>query len=258
MARVHLEAAPELGFVEPKPQHVAVAEALRLAIALGRFAPGDRLPPERDLAASLGVGRMTLRQGIRLLNEEGLVRTSRGRTGGSVVAETRQPVVGTSDLILSANERIRENYEFRLSVEPVAARLCAQRATKAQLKTIAELAEATPESLARYRALDSRFHLAIGEACGNGLILDGVRRARADFFIWADAVWILSETLSEETETSGEQHRAIANAVVKGDPVRAERNMTTHLEWSYSSFAARLPLGRSPVTRSTGSRRSPR
>jgi DNA-binding FadR family transcriptional regulator len=239
---MRLDAIPELGFVEPKPQHIAVAEAIRLAIALGRYLPGERLPSERDLAASLGVGRMTLRTAIRLLNDEGLLLTSRGRSGGSTIAETKQRKDRKRELVKRARDELRENYEFRLAIEPVAARLCAERATKLERSTISQLANVTPDSLVQYRALDSRFHLAIGEACGNGPLLEAVRQARADFFIWADAVWILSETLSDETETSGEQHLAITNAINESDATQAEQNMTMHLEWSRSSFATRLQL----------------
>src|SRR5690242_98595 len=68
----------------------ACVEHLATAIRLGVFAEGERLPPERELAERLGVGRATLRDAIGALREAGLVTTSRGRTGGTVRSEERR------------------------------------------------------------------------------------------------------------------------------------------------------------------------
>ena len=70
------------------PAHVQIAEWLRAGIAAGELTPGDRLPGERDLAAQLGVSRMTLRQALSELESTGdLVRVP-GRSGGAFVAES--------------------------------------------------------------------------------------------------------------------------------------------------------------------------
>src|SRR5512135_2725729 len=63
----------------------SIVELLGTAIRLGVFGEGERLPPERDLAERLRVGRATLREAIGALREAGLVTTSRGRSGGTVV-----------------------------------------------------------------------------------------------------------------------------------------------------------------------------
>ncbi len=70
-----------------KPLHVTIAEQLAAAIASGALAPGDRLPPERHLAESLGVSRMTVRQALGDLERDGLLRRVVGRAGGTFVAE---------------------------------------------------------------------------------------------------------------------------------------------------------------------------
>ena len=69
------------------PLHVAIAEQLAAAIASGRLAAGERLPPERRLAESLGVSRMTVRQALGELERDGLLRRVVGRTGGTFVRE---------------------------------------------------------------------------------------------------------------------------------------------------------------------------
>ena len=68
------------------PAHVQIEDRVAEAIAGGELRPGDRLPPERDLAERLGVSRMTLRQSLDSLERRGLVIRVRGRTGGTFVA----------------------------------------------------------------------------------------------------------------------------------------------------------------------------
>ncbi|MFI6905624.1 GntR family transcriptional regulator [Nonomuraea sp. NPDC050394] len=71
------------------PAHVQIERWLLEAIARGEIAPGDRLPGERDLAARLGVSRMTLRQALATLEARGVLVRTQGRGGGAFVAEPR-------------------------------------------------------------------------------------------------------------------------------------------------------------------------
>lgn len=71
------------------PLHAAIAEQVASAIAAGRLAAGTRLPPERHLAESLGVSRMTVRQALGALEREGLLRRVVGRAGGTFVREPK-------------------------------------------------------------------------------------------------------------------------------------------------------------------------
>ncbi|WP_327085694.1 GntR family transcriptional regulator [Nonomuraea sp. NBC_01738] len=69
------------------PAHVQIERWLLGAVASGEMAPGDRLPGERDLAARLGVSRMTLRQALGTLEARGVLVRTQGRTGGAFIAE---------------------------------------------------------------------------------------------------------------------------------------------------------------------------
>ena len=82
------------------PLHVTIAEQVAAAIASGQLAPGTQLPPERHLAESLGVSRMTVRQALGELEREGLLRRVVGRAGGTFVREpeTERPPAGTAGL----------------------------------------------------------------------------------------------------------------------------------------------------------------
>src|SRR4051812_20427510 len=99
--------------------HQAVAEAIRRWIALGTYAPGERLPSERELAEQFAVGRMTVRRAIGELATEGLVATTRGRAGGTTVQPATSVLrdVTLEDLLAA----VRDSFEFRLAVEPAAA-----------------------------------------------------------------------------------------------------------------------------------------
>lgn len=71
------------------PAYVQIIDWIDAAVALGELSPGDRLPSERELAAKLGVSRMTLRQALATLEARGLVNRSIGRRGGTFVASPK-------------------------------------------------------------------------------------------------------------------------------------------------------------------------
>jgi GntR family transcriptional regulator len=70
-------------------KHAEISAEIEQAMASGALAPGDRLPPERTLAASHGVSRMTVRQALQTLEARGLLRRAIGRSGGSFVAQPK-------------------------------------------------------------------------------------------------------------------------------------------------------------------------
>ena len=88
-----------------KPLHVAIAAQLAAAVAAGQLGPGARLPPERRLAESLGVSRMTVRQALGELERDGLLRRVVGRTGGTFVCEPTGERHSSSAAGLSAELR---------------------------------------------------------------------------------------------------------------------------------------------------------
>src|SRR5919204_4046346 len=80
------------------PAHAQIEEWLEGEIAHGRLAPGDRLPPERELAGRLRVSRMTLRQALASLERRGLVSRQVGREGGTFVDEPKLELAGLAGL----------------------------------------------------------------------------------------------------------------------------------------------------------------
>jgi len=118
-----------------KPLHVAIAAQLVAAIASGQLVPGARLPPERRLAESLGVSRMTVRQALGELERDGLLRRVVGRAGGTFVREPdverhpaaaaglsaelrRQGLAAGAELISATVEPARRRTAAALGLEP--------------------------------------------------------------------------------------------------------------------------------------------
>jgi DNA-binding FadR family transcriptional regulator len=215
-----------LGPVSTVAAYELVLEQLRRSIHLGHFGLGDKLPPERELAKQLGVSRTTVREAVRVLEGEGLVQIRRGSAGGIIVRpETARP----ADL----RKRLREFEEiidFRLAVEPMAARLAAERRTKAD---IADLEQAFTRleaivvgqgPVSDWLRLDGEYHLLIARIARNERLARAVEDARAGMFMPIGAVWGGLE------ERAHLMHAEVQQAIVDGDAERAAAAMTAHIE----------------------------
>ena len=110
-----------------KPLHSTIANQLAAAIADGRLAPGTRLSPERKLAASLGVSRMTVRQALGELERAGLLRRVVGRSGGTFVRDATDMVAGVNGLSAALRREARAGRAELVStqVEPAGKRTAA-------------------------------------------------------------------------------------------------------------------------------------
>jgi DNA-binding FadR family transcriptional regulator len=85
--------------IQPLRAHEYVAEQVHRHIALRLIAPGESLPPERELAAIFGVGRPTVQHALRVLEAEHLVETRRGRRGGTFVTAPDEDAGAMDDLM---------------------------------------------------------------------------------------------------------------------------------------------------------------
>src|SRR3982750_4797587 len=152
-----------------------VISQLREMIHRGDLRPGDRLPPERDLAKLLGVSRPTLRAGIRSLTAVGILQSRQG--AGTFVAKAEEsPSPDTSALrLLSALHGFTsdEMFEARLALEMSIAGLAAERATSEQMTLMAEEITGMYASLSdpeQYLVHDMQFHQTIAAASQNRIL----------------------------------------------------------------------------------------
>ncbi len=206
-------------------------ERLLQTIKLGVVAHGEKLPPERELAAQLGISRVTLREAIRALQDAGYLDVRRGRYGGAfVVYEPPNP--RTDDLRRAVNEMGQSDLEdaltFRMAVECGAVQVLActelgseQRATLAH--RLAEVNEAAPGD---YRRLDTAFHLAIAELTGSALLAGACADARLRVTDLLNAIPVLRPNIQH----AAVQHAAIVAAILARDPDGARRAVAEHLE----------------------------
>jgi len=210
-------------------------ERLLRAVRLGLVPPGERLPPERELAPRLGVSRVTLRLAIRALEAGGYVESRRGRGGGTFVRhrpdEDRSERAARRVLREVGAERVADALDLRRVLEPGAAELAAERAGPAQAARLAELADATARAGEDgYRAADVRLHLAIAEVAGSPSLVAAVDDVQARLTDLLLAFPRLGPALAH----SDQQHRAVVRAIGDRDPARARAAMLEHVEASAS------------------------
>jgi GntR family L-lactate dehydrogenase operon transcriptional regulator len=184
----------------------------------------DRLPAERELAARLGVSRVTVRDALRELADAGYVETRRGRSGGTFVI--RRPAPPAS---IDAAE-LTNSLIFRRAVEIGAAEAAASAAlSREQRGALSDaLAAAKAADLNDYRQADSRLHLAIADASGSPSLAASVVDARVRMVDLLDAIPMLEVNLVH----SNDQHARIVAAILAGNPDCAREAMDEHVEGS--------------------------
>ena len=220
--------ARSLGPVAAIPAHELVLAQLRRSIHLGHFGAGDRLPPERELAKLLGVSRTTVREAVRVLEGEGLVEIKRGSSGGISV---RPQSLGRTELRRRMRE-FEEIIEFRLAVEPMAARLAAERRTKSDLAAlkkafdwVAALAATGAEgAVSDWVRADGEYHLTIARISRNKRLENAIEESRAGMFMPIGAVFGRLESHAHL------MHEELYHAIANGEPDRAAAAMTAHVQ----------------------------
>jgi GntR family transcriptional regulator, transcriptional repressor for pyruvate dehydrogenase complex len=206
-------------------------ERLATAIRLGVYPYGSRLPPERELAARMGVSRATLREAIAALRTANLVRTTRGRGGGTVVdLPPATPGTGGGPASLTAPlDVLMDSLVFRRIVEPGACYLAASRTLteeQRQLLTTAHTEVRQADSPAQHRQADSRLHLAIASLTGSAQVMDAVTGVQAHLHDMLIAIPVLEVNI----EHSNRQHAEIVDAILSGNARRARRVMESHCD----------------------------
>lgn len=204
-------------------------ERLLTVIKLGMVAPGERFPAERELAAQLGISRLTLREAIRALQQAGYVEPRRGRFGGTFVTYT-PPAPNEAEVARLAREdagRLTDALTFRMAVETGAAEALARsgggQAAEVLLARLAAVNAAGPED---YRRLDTLFHLSIAELTGSALLTAACADARMRLNDLLNAIPVLRRNIDH----TASQHAAIATAILAGDAGRARQAVAEHLD----------------------------
>jgi GntR family transcriptional repressor for pyruvate dehydrogenase complex len=216
------------------PVYLQVAGQLREAILAGRYAPGDRLPTERELTQLFDVSRTSVREALRALEAQGFVSPGPG-TARTVVGPGLSDALRESVGNLLRLQQIPVDHlvAFRCVVETATVRLAAGLRPDGPLAEAAAADEAmrAPGITAEaYEAADVRFHVALAEASGNEalhLVMLAVRDAIGRYLL--DRMRRRPD-LEAGLARLSDEHDAILAAVRAGDGERAGELMRTHVE----------------------------
>ncbi len=209
----------------------ACVEQLGTAIRLGIYPLGSALPAERELGERLGVSRATLREAMVALREAGMVETTRGRGGGTVVTlKPRSPSARRIARMDPAKRADRlDALSFRRVVEPGAAYVAAGADLLPSQVAQLEEAHATVATASRpgeHRQADSRLHLTIASLTGSPRVLEAVTSVQGTLHDMLLAIPVLETNIAH----SDRQHAAVVRAIFDGRPDRARKAMEQHCD----------------------------
>jgi GntR family transcriptional repressor for pyruvate dehydrogenase complex len=214
----------------------AIVCHLEKLILEGALRPGEKLAGERELALRFDVSRPSLRDAIEKLSGRGLLRVTRN---GTYVAEFLTPMMQPLASLLTDNPRAAADYfHFRQGVEAQAARMAARNATsvdkqaiRQRIKEMRDLQkDGGPD---REAQADVDFHMAIYEA-GHNIVMLHVMRALGELL--RNNIFYNRKTLFERPGVRDkllEQHVAIADAVIDGEPDVAEAAAAGHIAYTF-------------------------
>jgi GntR family transcriptional repressor for pyruvate dehydrogenase complex len=215
--------------------YVNVMNQVKSLIDDGSLNPGDRLPPERELAAMLAVSRTSVRQAIAALEAQGILEMRQG--DGTYVVEAgagEEVIEAFSRFLIQEQISPKEILETRKIVEVAIARICAERASSeyvAKLQSLLErrrMAERRDASLAD---MNRDLHMAIAEGTENR----GLMRVMEVLLGMMNAnMWPRLKRMSEQRERRVEehldQHEMLVEAIANRDAELAGRRMEEHLQ----------------------------
>lgn len=212
-------------------------ERLGTAIRLGLLGPGDRLPPERELADQFGIARSTLRQALTSLTESGHLTAQRGRGGGTFVS-TAPPLAESSGVEL-AGGHWRELLDYRIAIEVGAAVLAAERARPEDLEPLRAQVDAMrgETDFSTYRRSDVFFHLGIAEASRSARLLAAMTEVQGKM---SELIAHIAHPLPVLAR-SNEQHAALVAALERRDGWAAARVVREHLKGTEQVLAGLMP-----------------
>jgi GntR family transcriptional repressor for pyruvate dehydrogenase complex len=227
--------------VERIPTYELVLRRIEEQLISRMLRPGDRLPPERELATILGASRPAVREALRVLQAQGVVRSAVGTGADSGTIVTAAPSGALTRLLrvhlAVASFPLSDVVEARVMFERTSALGAAKAITPALLEAIAAPLAAMDDpdiDRARFNELDTEFHVAIAEAGGNRFVADLTVAVRES--IRTDILGALEEVADWSDIRDGlrADHHAIYQALAAADGPRAADLLEAHINGFYS------------------------
>ena len=233
--------------IKPKKVSSQIADQIRESILAGDFSPGDKLPPERELAEMFGVSRPSVREALNILSSAGLVMSYQG--GGTVVLSLVDAGQGNalSELIRSQQDRALEVIEVRKCMESWTAYYAAQRALPEDLRRMEEIVanmEKNLEGPLPSEDLDANLHIVIARATHNIVWLHLMQSLFDAMKEFQRSVWRAVYLTLEDHNLLYNHHAGIVAAIRARDAEGARSAMMDHLtfaEQRSTVYVARQP-----------------
>jgi len=209
-----------------RPQSIQeqIVYALGESIVAGMYAEGAQLPTESQLAEAYGASRLVIREAMKSLVAKGMVSV-RPRTGTHVLPRAQWNLFDTVVLAWHGAatfdpKLIADLVELRRAIEPLAARLAADRAAVAQVNELSRAYAAMAAAKVRdeYIKADLQFHGAVVRACGNQFILQ-LETALSE--VWKTSFRASSGAWGPDAQALA-LHKALLDAIEAGKPKAAE------------------------------------
>ena len=222
-----------------------VSAQIQVRIASGELRSGDKLPPERELAASFGVSRGAVREALRTLERTGLVSLQAGSRGGAFIGEGNPGLIGDSfrNLYLLGSVSLDELTEARQWLESTVVRIAAERASEgdfAALETNVDEAEQLFKAGRYEDKIDVHidFHNLLARATRNSvmvMLMGALMDVMRDF---AHAVG------GERNDLTIKARRRLLDRLRKRDAAGAVKAMAEHLDSLHVRYRDRAPVRR--------------
>lgn len=218
--------------LEVAPAYQVVFETIEREIVGGRLGPGERLPTETELAGQFGVNRSTVREGIRLLQEAGLVRRAAGRRLHVCLPHARELAPRVSRAMVMQRVTFRELWSVAMALEPSAAEEAAGRIPPALMARLKANLAGTIEAAEHDRPItpwDVEFHALIAEATGNQALILCREPISLLFYPAIRPLFRRDEKGRIAVERLIKAHGAIVAAIEAGDAATARDWMARHI-----------------------------
>jgi GntR family transcriptional repressor for pyruvate dehydrogenase complex len=218
--------------IKPKKISAQIAEQIRNSIMSGEFVPGDRLPPERELAEMFGVSRPSVREALNILGASGLVEALQG--GGTTVKSLMEQGSGNSlsDMIRVEQERALDVIEVRKCMESWTAYFAAKRALPEDLRRMEEIIDGMSQNLETLQPsedLDANFHVVVARATHNVVWLHLMQIIFDAMKEFQRGVWRAVYLTEEDQKELFSHHQGVYQAIKNRDAEQARILMLEHL-----------------------------
>lgn len=222
----------------PKASEV-LAGQLRERILNGELVEGTPLPAERELVRQTQMSRATVREALRILEVQNLVRVKAGRAGGAFVQRptTKSMANSVSMLIRGRHIKLVDLMETREALEPFCAELAARNRTDEDLTTLDRTNEAIADPTAdldQFLQANLAWHVGVAMASHNELLIGFMTALSQAIYAGTENAAFVD---SEVRAVTGQAHRAITIAIRARDATAAGRRMRRHVH-SYADAVA--------------------